>query len=116
MNNAFVIETEEQSKDVDVRLGMRENELVRLIEAIRVVRASDGWSTLKKYVFTGVLESLEKKLVTEASKMPLNEKEIYSLQGQIGWAKKYADLDILAQTFRTELINVRLKLNPPTER
>lgn len=119
MNNSFVIETEEGAEEVvdfSERLGTRESELKKIIEAIRVVSTSDGWRTLKKIVFDGVLDSLQRRLASEANKMPINEKEIYNLQGQIAWAKKYSNLDTLANTYKNELISVRLQLNPPTER
>lgn len=114
MNNSFVIETKEDTKSVV--LGEREGELVRIIEAIRAIAGSEGWSTLKTLVFDGVLESLEHRLASESKREEINQPEIYRLQGQIAWAKKYSDLETLANAYRLELINVRSQLTPPTER
>lgn len=114
MNNSFVIETDEPQKSA--KLGQRESELVRIIEALKGVEASTEWSTLKQLVFDGVLKSLEHRLMSESQKPELNDAEIYRLQGQIAWAKKYSILDVLATSYRNELINVRSQLIPPTER
>lgn len=114
MNNASL--TENTTEDTKPRLRGREGELVTIIEALRAIEASAEWSSLKTYVFDGVVESLMRRLVTEASKSPLDDKEIYNLQGQLQWAKKYANLQKLADGFVLELKNVRLQLNPPTER
>lgn len=116
MNNSFVIETNEELETKSERLGEREGELVRIIEAIRVVQNSEGWSTLKTLVFNGVLDSLEHRLSSESHKPELDQPEMYRLQGQIIWARKYANLDTLANSYRLELINVRSQLTPPTER
>lgn len=122
MNNSFFYEEKEGQEGVlthpgrEETLRSKEGDLVKIIEAIGSLSNTREWSTLKTYVFDGALESLEKRLVSEANKMPVNDGELYRLQGQIMWAKKYADLQKLADTFRLELINVRKQLNPPTER
>ena len=117
MNNSIAIEEEKVTMTEPIPwLRAREGELVKIIEAIGSLSNTREWSTLKSYVFDGVLESLQKRMATEASKMPLDEKEIYKLQGQIAWAKKYSDLESLANAFRLELTNVRKQLNPPAER
>lgn len=109
MNNTF---SEEAPKPEDIlpRLREREAELVRLIEAIAQVELCDGWSTLKTYVFDGALESLEGRLTSEAGKSEVTTSELYRLQGQIQWAKKYADLGKLVNTYRLELSNVRKQI------
>lgn len=120
MNNAKIIESfsdpepEQQEISPDQRipwLRQREGELVKIIEAIRTVEQSDEWSTLKTHVLDGVLETLDKRLATEASKPSVDTPQIYRLQGQIAWAKKYANLATLADAFRLELTNIRTKLN-----
>lgn len=117
MNNSLLsVEIEEQPIEVAQSLRARESELVRIVEAVKAVETSAEWSTLKSLVFDGVLGNLERRLASEATRSELNNSEIYKLQGQIAWAKKYSDLDTLANAFRLELINVRQRLNPPTER
>lgn len=120
MNNAKIIESfqepepesQEISPDQQIPwLRAREGELVKIIEAVRKVEDSEAWSTLKTHVLDGVLESLEKRLASEAAKPEVNNSEIYRLQGQIAWAKKYSKLDTLANAFRLELTNIRQKLH-----
>lgn len=93
-------------------LRQREGTLVRIIEALKAVQTSPEWSTLKTEVFDGVLESLEGRLISESKKLELNPPDIYRLQGQIQWAKKYADLADLLNTYRLELTGIRQQLNP----
>lgn len=116
MNNSLLVGYSEAVPDKGEVLRRRESELVKIIEAIKGIETRDEWSTLKTYVFDGVLDSLEHRMASESHKMPLDEKEIYKLQGQIAWAKKFSNLETLAQAFRLELTNVRSQLNPPTER
>lgn len=116
MNNSITLEESPEVQDERIPLlRARESELVKIIEALGRLSNTTEWSTLKSLVFDGVLENLEKRLASESHKMPLDDKAIYKLQGQILWAKRYSNLESLTNGFRTELINVR-KLNPPTER
>lgn len=98
------------------RLRSRESELVSIIENLRAIDDTQEWSSLKTNVFDGVLDNLERRLEAESKKLPLNAPEMYKLQGQILWAKKFSNLRALANSYALELTNVRLKLNPPTER
>lgn len=93
----------------------REGVLVRLIEALGRIERSEDWSTLTSEVFDGVLESLEGRLSAEANKPLVDLPAIYRLQGQIQWAKKYADLAVLTNSYRLELQGIRKQLNPGTE-
>lgn len=96
------------------RWRQREGELTKIIEALKRIEASEDWSTLKTEVFDGALDSLEGRLVSECKKPVLNNPEIYRLQGQIQWAKKYADLATLTQAYRLELIRLRQQLTNPS--
>lgn len=116
MNNYSLSDIVQEIEGRVPQLRNREGELVKIVEAIRKVRETAEWSTLKTYIFDGVLESLESKLKAESHRAEIDSKEIYKLQGQIAWAKKYSNLDTLASAFTLELTNVRLQLNPPTER
>ena len=99
-----------------IYLRSREEELVEIIRAIREMVNTEQWSTLKRHVFDGVVEKLEKQLKDEATRPELNQPELYRLQGQLVWAKRYSDMDTLADAFRLELTNVRRQINPPAER
>lgn len=106
MNNASIT-IEEEEIDRTPWLREKEQELVKNIEAIHAVLKTDEWSTLKGRIFDGVLESLERRLVQEAEKKEVNNPELYRLQGQIAWAKTYADLGKLAERFKTELSGIK---------
>lgn len=120
MNNTKIIESfsnpESEEREVSPEqqvpwLRMREGELVKIIEAVREIESSAAWSTLKTHVLDGVLEVLERQLATESKAKEINSPQIYRLQGQIAWAKKYSKLDTLADAFRLELTNIRKQLH-----
>lgn len=94
----------------------RETELVNLVDAIRNVLMTPEWSSLKEKLFDGLVERLERQLITAATRKVVDEKEIYHIQGQLVWAKRFSDLEKLADMYRLELTSVRRQLNPPTER
>lgn len=107
MNNGF-IETPSSPEQLEAR-ETRMGVLVNIIEALSKISASEEWSTLKKEVFSGALESLEGRLVFESKKPELDLPEIYRLQGQIQSTKKY-DFEHLTAQYRLEL--QRLKEQP----
>ena len=100
---------DEEAKKTEY-LRHREGELVSIIEALGTLEQSAEWSTLKKLVFDGVLTKLANGLLSESQKMPLDDNKMYHLQGQIAWAKKYADLGTLLASYRAELQNIRKQL------
>lgn len=111
MNNSQ-LNIEELSPEVDRKpaLRERESELVKIIESLRKVEMSSEWSSLKKYVFDGHVVKLEKELLDEAKKDRPDNLALARLNGQLLWAKKYADLAKLADLFRLELTRIRLIL------
>lgn len=117
MNNSLIERPDESVPETrEEKLHALEGDLVKAIDAVVSLTNTTEWSTLKKTVFDPTLSSLERKLAQEAMKTPLDEKEMYRLQGQIVWARRYSDPEQLAETLRLELTNVRKQLNPPTER
>lgn len=113
MNNSFSLESPVSQEKPDDRLREREAKLVRLIEALGALDASKEWSTLKEELFDGALESIEGKIRIEADKAEILLPELYRLQGERKWAKKYSKLDTLADSYRVELANIRRTLIPP---
>lgn len=111
MNNANLGMEEEIVVDTTVFLRQRKTELVKIIEAINNLSKNDDWQVLKGLVFDGMVEKLEKTLQAEAKKIELNAPEIYRLNGQLTWAKRYSDLYKLAETYKAELNNITKKLN-----
>lgn len=116
MNNSFLakentLETiEPQEFDRKPWLRQKEGELVKVIEALRRISVSDDWSTLKSNIFEGVVEKLEKDMLNEAKEDKPDTLKLASLKGQYVWAKKYADLDSLAQAFKVELTGIQKQL------
>lgn len=114
MNNSFIaIESIALETPVDntVRFRERESELIAIIEAFETVGVSSEWKVLKEKVWDGVVVSLLKQRDTEVEKKPLNGPLIHSINGQLAWAKKYLNITDLASIYKTELTNVRSKLN-----
>lgn len=114
MNNfkiALDSSSEDRKVDETPRLREKEVEIIKIVEALATVSGSDEWQKLKNLVFDGVVETLERKIAQEASKKPLNESEIYSLNGQLVWAKKFSNLESLMEVYRTELTNIRNKIH-----
>lgn len=96
------------------RLREREAKLVRTIEALVGVSQSNEWSSLKTELFDKTLETVEQKLRLEAEKPEVCLPELYRLQGERKWARRYADPLLLVEEFRVELAHIRKQLNPPT--
>ncbi len=112
MNNSLTIELSQEKEDT--RYQEREAELVRLIDAIKGLEETREWSTLKEALFDGLVERLEAQLRNEAERPELNSSALYRLQGQLSWARTYADLGKLAKTYHAELVSIRKNKNPPT--
>lgn len=104
---------EEPKVDRKPILREREGTLLKIIEAIRGVAGSTEWSTLKTEVFDNLVNTLEYELRNEAKKDTPDSLKLNRLAGQLKWAEKYADLSKLENVFRSELTNIRHKLNEP---
>lgn len=114
MNNAQAFDYPDEI-DIDVPLRQRKEELIKLIEAINTLASTESWHILKLAVFDGMIEGLNKRLRQESERPVLNEAEIYRLQGQLNWARKYSDLYKLAEVYKTELNSLTKKLQASTE-
>lgn len=111
-NNSLIIDLKvpEEKVDTTPKFKEREQYLVRVIEALRGVRQSKDWSTLKTELFDGLVASLEKQLKNEARQETIDVSSLARIAGQLKWAERYADLEKLEQTFMVELKNIRLNL------
>ena len=107
----------EEPKAVDKTplLRTREGELVRIIEAARRVVSTEEWGTLKKLIFDKLVENLERNLREEATKDNPSVAALAKINGQLIWARKYADLSKLADVYRLELTNVKKTLHEKEE-
>jgi hypothetical protein len=97
--------------DNTIILRERLTELTKIIGAINALADRDEWKVLKELVFDGQVERIEKSLLSETKLNELQPAEIYRLQGQLVWARRYSDLYKLAETYKAELINITKKLN-----
>lgn len=112
MNNSKIaFDNLEKETDRTSVLEKERGRLARIVEAINGVESSDEWQKLKSLVFNNVLETLEKQLKDEASKLELNAPEIYRLQGQLLWARKYLDLKEFVRWYKYQLENINNQIN-----
>ncbi len=114
MNNSkLAIEQFNIDKEPDRTPWLKEREasLVRQIEALRRVAASEDWSSLKKEIFDGVVETLEKAQKAEAEKIPADPVKLAQITGQLVWARKWSDLRKVADILMVEKNNITKKLN-----
>lgn len=115
MNNSkLAIESitlaEEKKVDVAPQLRKREEQILKIIEALRGVTQTPEWSTLKAEIFDNLVNVIEKDLKDEAKKEDPNPNKLNRLAGQLKWAERYADLSKLETTYRVELSGIRKNL------
>lgn len=89
------------------KLRDRQTDLIRILEAIDLVLKDKGWQTLKELVFDGIVERLERQLLTEAKKPVIEAEKIYFLQGEMAWARRYSDLKSYAEMLQKELQGIK---------
>lgn len=107
MNNALAYVKDDRADAIE----KRRSELATIVEALKRVSESQDWKTLKRLVLDGIVSNLERRLSAEATKSEINGPELYRLQGQLAWARKYADLDTLAEFFRKQVEGINLSQN-----
>lgn len=102
----------DQEKIVDLKPAFKEREskLVRIIEAIRELKKTSAWSTLKIELFDGLTESLERDLRSEAKKDQPDPSKLNRIAGQLTWAERYSDLDKFEVGKLVELKGIRKNL------
>ncbi len=86
--------------DSETKLRDRQAELIKILEAIELVLKNKGWQTLKELVFDGVVESLNRQLLSEAKKPKV-------LQGEMAWARRYSNLKSYAEMLQKELQGIK---------
>lgn len=90
---------EEVVKDTSVEQAR----LTKLIEAIVNLLENKDWRTLQELHFSQEEERVSRLLLGEAHKSPLDDKEIYRLQGEMKWARRYADLVAFVKLLKNQL-------------
>lgn len=111
MSNNSLIRPESTDDIVSVKMSAREATLVRLIEAIQRIDASEDWSTLKTEIFDTLSSSLERELKEESKKENPNTNKLNRLSGELKWAERFADFNKYATTLRVELQGIRQRLH-----
>ena len=99
MNNAFLQELEE---DRVPDTSGEQARLTRIIEAIASLLENKDWQTLVELHFSKEEERVKRLILSEAQKKPIDE-EIYSLQGELKWAKRYQDFYGWAKILKNQL-------------
>lgn len=110
MNNSIIsynnLEDDEEVKPLKNKLA----ELSKIVEAISQVESTPEWKNLKKVLIDDVVANIERLLSSEARKPEINTPEIYRLQGQLTWARRYADLKKLAESFMLQITNLKKQI------
>src|SRR3990167_9323991 len=102
MNNAFLTQNtfvEESPVDPRPILRQRETAIARIIEAINEVASSESYQVLKRELFDGLVETIEREIRRENNQKNIDLPTLYRLQGQYAWAKKYSDFQTLRDAF-----------------
>ena len=100
MNNAFLLEElEEKPQSNEIEIAR----LTRLLEAIDGVMKTKDWQTFVEMHFSKEEETIEKLFLSETKKTEVDDKEIYRLQGEMKWARRYADLRKWAEFIKRQL-------------
>ena len=68
------------------------------------------WLILKELVFDKQVAKLERLLLAEAKSPEVQIENIYKLQGELTWAKRYADLSKFAEQLKKELEGIKQKI------
>lgn len=105
MNNAIFHEEIEDAKPIDT--SEQQALLTRKIEAIDGLLKTRDWYTLAELHFAEEERRIERLLLSEAKKGAVDDKEIYRLQGELKWAKRYADLGQFAKYLKSQLDNLK---------
>jgi hypothetical protein len=110
MNNALLENLPDPDLDRTPWLRAKQDELIAIIQSLDEIEKTKAWKTLNSLVFEGVTENLEKRLINEAKRDTPNNLELARINGQLVWARKYSNLNELAEVFRTELKGIKQQL------
>lgn len=107
MNNSAIPQTlrDEPEHDVIPQLRQREEELVSIIESIHSIAGSSAWKTLEEYIFKELMDSINTRLQSASGD------ELYRLQGEARWARKYANFSSLSEKYLAELQAIKHKIH-----
>jgi len=92
------------------RLRQEQTRLITIIESFEKLEESTEWSSLKELVFNPSLASIERQLMNESLKQPLDTAMLYYLQGQRAWVKQYTDTHSFVEHLKRQLQEIKKKL------
>lgn len=104
MNHALFLQ-EEEKEEVDTSL--EEARLIRLIEAIARLFENSDWRTLVELHFSQEEERVKRLLLAATMETPLPVEQIYRLQGELKWARRYKNLALFAHNLKKQLNQLR---------
>lgn len=96
--------------EVVVKLREEQTRITNLILAIERLDKSAEWQTVKELLLDGLVEKLKRQVQTEALAPEVSQNNLYRLQGELKWARKYADLNEFASTLKTELEGIKKRI------
>lgn len=99
MNNVFFEEESEVVRDTSDEKAR----LTRLVEAINSLLQTNEWHIIEELHFTKEEDRINRLLLSESKKTPLNDQEIYRLQGELKWATRYASLTTWAKLLHQQI-------------
>lgn len=109
MNNSYIIKDNilEAPENIDnsAMLRQQEQELLEVIEAIKVIRSSSSWKVLETKMLRPTLETATRKLIKEKD---LNK--IFHIQGQIEWLQQFADINKVYSAMENSLKGIKNSL------
>lgn len=101
MNNAFYVLEELEPEKPDT--SDEEARLTRIIEAVSELLESKAWQTLTELHFSRERERIERLVQSEALKSSIDQASLYRLQGELAWARRYADLTMWVMNIKNQL-------------
>lgn len=120
MNNSKLVfdslSPETEREQVVDRFRDQEPKTVKALEAIRELKKTKAWSSLKEEVFDGLTESLRGQILLEGKKPNPDTNKLNRLSGELKWAERFSDLDQWENQLRVELQAIRLKLHGTPEK
>ena len=114
MNNSNIVVNNLEEDEKILFLQKQQGELAQIIEAINQVETSESWQKLKKLLLDEIVINLEKQLASEAAKDEIILPNIYKLQGELKWAKRYSDLRKLSEVKRQQIENIKNQIKNET--
>lgn len=81
---------------------MREQDLIKLIEAFERIRGTPDWQILQELHYKPAVASIEKNLLIESLSHKMDSQKLYRLQGE--WERAMTnDVDRVVERLRAEL-------------